>query len=81
MPVVVVGLLAVFGELSVEERDGDKEVVAVLVGDAAGELGCPEFEFSFGCVQPRTKASHKQPTKAKVKRCCLGFCNNIFSPV
>ncbi len=77
----MVGLLAVFGELLVEERDGDEEVVAVLVGDATGEVLCPEFEFSFGGVQPRIKASHKQPTKAKVKRCCLGFCTKLFSPV
>ena len=75
---MLVGLLAVFGELLVEERGGD-EVVAVLVGDATGEVVCPEFEFSFGRVQPRIKASHKQPTKAKVKRCCLGFCTKIFS--
>ncbi len=77
----MVGLLAVFGELLVEERDGDEEVVAVLVGDATGEVLCPEFEFSFGGVQPRIKASQKQPTKTKVKRCCLGFCTKIFSPV
>ena len=66
----MVGLLAVFGELLVEERGGD-EVVAVLAGDAAGEAVCPEFEFSFSRVQPRIKASHKQPTTAKVKICCL----------
>ena len=76
----MVGLLAVFGELLVEERDGDEEVIAVLVGDATGEVDCPEFEFSFGRVQPRIKASHKQQTKAQVKRCCLGFCTrNLFS--
>lgn len=69
----MVGLLAVLGELLVEERGGD-EVVAGLVGDATGEVVCPEFEFSFSHVQPRIKASHKQPTKAKVKICCLGFC-------
>ena len=62
----MVGLLAVFGELLVDERDGDEEVVAVLVGDATGEVVGPEFEFLFGCVQPRIKASHKQPTKVKV---------------
>ena len=77
----MVGLLAVFGELLVEECDGDEEVVAVLVGDATGEVLCPEFEFSFGVVQPKIKASHKQPTKAKVKRCRLGFCTKLFSPV
>ena len=76
----MVRLLAVFGELLVEERGGD-EVVAVLVGDATGEVVCPEFEFSFGVVHPRIRASHKQPTKAKVKRCCLGLCNKNFSPV
>ena len=77
----MVGLLAVFGELLVEERDGDEEVVAVLVGDATGDVVCPEFEFFHGGVQPRIKASHKQPTKTKVKRCCLGFCTKKFSPV
>ena len=74
-PAVVAGSLAVFGELSVEERGG--EVVPVLVGDATGELLCPEFEVFFSAVQPRIKASHKQPTKAKVKRCFLGFCTKI----
>ena len=73
---MVVGLLAVFGELLVEERGGD-EVVTVLVGDATGEVVCPEFEFPFGRVQPRIKASHKQPTKVRVKRCFLGFCTKI----
>jgi hypothetical protein len=67
----------VFGELLVEERDRD-EVVAVLVGDATGEVVCPEFEFPFSAVQPRIKASHKQPTKAKVKRCFLRFCTRIL---
>lgn len=75
-PAVVVEPLAVFDELLVEERGGD-EVVAVLVGDATGEVVFPEFEFSFSAVQPRIKASHKQPTKAKVKRCFLGFCTKI----
>jgi hypothetical protein len=77
----VVGLLAVFGELSVEERDGDEESAAVLVGDTVGEVVCPEFAISFSDVQPRIKASHKQPTKAKVKRCRLEFCTKVFSPV
>ena len=77
----MVGLLAVFDELLVEERDGDEEVVAVLVGDGAGEVVCPEFEFSFRGVQPRIKASHKQPTKATVNRCCLEFRTKIYSPV
>jgi hypothetical protein len=72
-------VLAVVGELFVVEFAGDEEVVAVLVGDVAGEeVACPEFEFSFGGVQPRIKASHKQPTKAKVKKCCLEFCAKIF---
>ena len=74
-------MLAVVGELFVVEFVGDEEVVAVLVGDAEGEEVCPEFEFSFGGVQPRIKASHKQPTKAKVKRCCLEFCTKTYSPV
>jgi hypothetical protein len=78
-PAVDAGLFAVVGELSVEEGAGDELGVAMLIGDSAGEGVCPEFEFSFG-VQPRIKASHKQPAKAKVKRCCLGFCTKI-SPV
>ena len=73
----MVGPLAVFGELSIEERGGD-EVVAVLVGDA-GKVVCSEFEFPFGREQPRIKASHKQPTNAKVKRCILRVRTKFFS--
>ena len=72
---------ALVAELFVVDRAGDEEVVAVLVGDVAGEVICPEFELSFSRVQPRIKASHKQPTKATVKRCCLEFRTKIYSPV
>ena len=54
------------GELFVADGAGDEEVVAALVGDVAGEVVCPEFKLSFSCVQPRIKASHKQPTKVTV---------------
>jgi hypothetical protein len=69
-PAVVVGLFAMVGELFVADRAGDELVVAVLIGDVAGKVVCPEFELSFGGVQP---TSYKQPTKATVKRCCLEF--------
>jgi len=72
---------ALVSELLVADRAGDEEVVAVSVGDVAGEVVCLEFMLSFNCVQPRIRASHKQPTKAAVKRCCLEFRTKIYSPV
>jgi hypothetical protein len=78
---VEAGMLALVGESFVADRAGDGEVVAVLVGDVAGEVVCPESELSFADVQPRIKASHKHPTKATVKRCCLEFRIKIYSPV
>ena len=74
-------MLALVGELFVTDSAGDEEVAAVLVGDAAGEVVCPEFKLSFSDVQPKIKASHKQPTKATVKRCRLEFRTKIYSPV
>jgi hypothetical protein len=70
-------MLALVGESLVAARAGDDEVVAVVVGDVWGEVACPEFEFSFGSVQPRIKVVHKQK-KATVKRCCLEFCTQKF---
>jgi hypothetical protein len=73
---VEAGLAALVGELFVADRAGAGESAAVLVGDVAGEGVGPGLELSFGfnVVQPRIKASHKQPATAPVKRCCLEFC-------
>ena len=74
-------MLALAGELFAAGGPGDERVVTVLTGDDAGEVVWPEFKLSFSWEQPRVKASHKQPTKATVKRCGLEFRTEIYSPV